>query len=521
MKTLIFGVLVACLVIGGCGGDSKQPASTAASQPPASSPSSPRTPEDSMSAATAEEEAAVESAPPLELHENYEQLLDPQFDDLDGMLKRRVIRVLVVQSKLFYFVDQGQQRGVTYDALKMFEAELNKKFKTGNLLVHVVPIPVARDQLITALAAGHGDMAAAGLTISAEREQRVDFSTAFAEGGKEIIVTGPSAPALTSLNDLSGQQVWVRKSSVYYESLEALSGTLKRAGRAPIDIRPADEHLEDEDLIEMVATGLLPMTVADRYLANFWTQIFDQAKAREDLTVHVGGRLAWALRKNTPKLKTFVDEFVKGHKLGTRSGNILLVKYLKDTDWVKDATDRNELAKLEPMIDAFKRYGDQFDFDPLMVAAQAYQESGLDQSKRSHVGAVGVMQVMPTTAADKRVNVRDIEKLEQNILAGTKYLRLLEDDYFNDPGISKVDKMLFTFAAYNAGPARIQGLRRDAPKNGLDPNKWFQNVEVMASRRIGRETVQYVSNIYKYYLAYQLVIGDMQTKEQAKKKITS
>ena len=173
------------------------------------------------------------------------------------------------------------------------------------------------------------------------------------------------------------------------------------------------------------------------------------------------------------------------------------------------------------MIEAFRRYGKQFDFDPLMVAAQAYQESGLDQSKRSHVGAVGVMQVMPTTAADRRVNIKDIEKLEQNILAGTKYLRLLEDDYFNDPGISKVDKMLFTFAAYNAGPARIQGLRRDAPKHGLDPNKWFQNVEVMASRRIGRETVQYVSNIYKYYLAYQLVIGDTQTKEQAKKKMTT
>jgi membrane-bound lytic murein transglycosylase MltF len=517
MKTLIFGVLVASLMIGGCGGDSKPSPSTAPAQAAASSPAAP----ENDNAADAAEDAALESAPPLELHENYTQLLGPHLDDLDAMLKRRVIRVLVVQSKLFYFIDQGQQRGVTYDALKMFEAELNKKFKTGNLLVHVVPIPVARDKLLTELAAGHGDMAAAGLTVSAEREQVVDFSAPFAEGGKEIIVTGPSAPEIKSLNDLSGQQVWVRKSSIYHQSLEDLNRTLKSAGRAPIDIRTADEHLEDEDLIEMVGTGLLPMTVADKYLANFWTQIFDKAKAREDLTVHVGGRLAWALRKNTPQLKAVVDEFVKTHKMGTRSGNILLVKYLKDTDWVKDATDRNELAKLEPMIDAFRRYGNQFDFDPLMVAAQAYQESGLDQNKRSHVGAVGVMQVMPTTASDKRVNVKDIEKLEQNILAGTKYLRLLEDDYFNDPGISKVDKMLFTFAAYNAGPARIQGLRRDAPKQGLDPNKWFQNVEIMASRRIGRETVQYVSNIYKYYLAYQLVMGDMQTKEQAKKKMAT
>jgi membrane-bound lytic murein transglycosylase MltF len=513
MKSLAGGALVAILMLCACGSDSRPPASSEA-KPPASSPAAA---ENATSIATAD--AVPESAAPLELHENYTHLLDPKFDDLDGMLKRRSIRVLVVQSKLFYFIDQGQQRGLTYDALQMFEEQINKKFKTGKLRVHVLPIPVARDQLFSALAAGRGDMAAAGLTISAQREEQVDFSAPFAEGGTEIVVTGPSAPELKSLNDLSGTTVWVRKSSSYYQSLEALNYTLKRAGRPPIDIQAADERLEDEDLIEMVGTGLLPMTVADSYLANFWTQVFDKAKAREDLTVHVGSRFAWALRKNTPKLKAAVDEFVSRHKIGTRSGNIVMVKYLKSADWVKNALDRNELAKLEPMINAFRQYSHQFDFDPLMIAAQAYQESGLDQSKRSHVGAIGVMQVMPTTASDKRINVKGIEKLEPNILAGTKYLRLLEDQYFNDPGISQVDKMLFTFAAYNAGPARIQGLRRDAPKQGLDPNRWFQNVEVMASRRIGRETVQYVSNIYKYYLAYQLVLQSGQLKEQAKGKL--
>jgi membrane-bound lytic murein transglycosylase MltF len=518
MRILIVGILAASLALGACGGDSKSPENQASAQPPATTaPASTAAPSEAPDAADAE----LAAAPPLELHENYGHFLAPKFDDLDGMLKRRSIRVLVVQSKLFYFVDQGQQRGLTYDSLQMFEEYLNKKLKTGNLRVHVIPIPVARDQLFTALAAGHGDMAAAGLTITAEREHVVDFSAPFAEGGTEIVVTGPSAPELKSLNDLSGRQVWVRRSSTYWGSLEALNRTLKTAGQAPIDIRPADEHLEDEDLIEMVGSGLLPITVADSYLANFWTQVFDKTKARSDLTVRVGSRFAWALRKKTPKLKALVDEFIAGHKMGTRSGNIILVKYLKNLDWVKSAMDKTEVAKLQPMIDLFRRYGAQYDFDPLMVAAQAYQESGLDQDRRSHVGAVGVMQVMPTTAADKRVNVKNIEKLEPNILAGTKYLHILEEQYFNDPGISKVDKMLFTFAAYNAGPARIQGLRRDAPKNGLDPNKWFQNVEVMASRRIGRETVQYVSNIYKYYLAYQLVLQSGQLKEKAKEKMTS
>jgi membrane-bound lytic murein transglycosylase MltF len=519
MRILTLCILAASLALGACGGDSKPAEKSAAAPPPETAVAAPSSSAPSTAPDAADE--ALASAPPLELHDNYGKLLAPRFDDLDAMLKRRAIRVLVVQSKLFYFVDQGEQRGLTYDNLKMFEDFLNKKFKTGNLRVHVIPIPVARDQLFAALAAGRGDIAAAGLTITAEREQHVDFSVPFAEGGTEIVVTGPSAPELKSVNDLSGKQVWVRKSSTYYQSLESLNRTLKNAGRTPIDIRPADEHLEDEDLIEMVGTGLLPITVSDSYLANFWTQVFDKAKARSDLTVHVGLRFAWALRKNTPKLKALVDEYVPDHKIGTRSGNILMVKYLKDVDWVKNAMDKSEVAKLEPMIDLFRRYGEQYDFDPLMVAAQAYQESGLDQDRRSHVGAVGVMQVMPTTAADKRVNVKGIEKLEPNILAGTKYLHILEEQYFNDPGISRVDKMLFTFAAYNAGPARIQGLRRDAPKNGLDPNKWFQNVEVMASRRIGRETVQYVSNIYKYYLAYQLVLQSGELKEKAKEKMTS
>ena len=515
MRVVIVAVLLASALLAACGGDSK-PAKTppAPPAPTAATATATTTP-----AATGEAaQGAPESATPLELPEHYGELLKPNFDDLDGMVKRRIIRVLVVQSRLFYFVDRGQQRGVTYDALQAFESEINKKLKTGKLPIHVVPIPVARDKLFTALAAGRGDIAAAGLTMSAQREQLVDFSAPFAEGGTEIVVTGPSSPPLKTLNDLSGQEVWVRPSSTYYQSLLALNRTLKGAGRAPIDIQAADEHLEDDDLIELVSTGVLPTTVTDAYMANFWTQVFETAQARSDLTVHVGSRLGWALRKNTPKLKALVDEFVKGHKLGTRMGNIVLVKYLKDADWAKNAVDQKGVAKIRPMVEIFRRYGDQYDFDWLMLAAQAYQESQLDQSKRSHVGAIGVMQVMPTTAADKRINIKEIEKLEPNIHAGAKYLRMLEDQYFNDPGISKVDKTLFTFAAYNAGPARIQGLRREAPKQGLDPNQWFQNVEVIASRRIGRETVQYVSNIYKYYLAYQLVLESREARQKAQEK---
>jgi membrane-bound lytic murein transglycosylase MltF len=169
------------------------------------------------------------------------------------------------------------------------------------------------------------------------------------------------------------------------------------------------------------------------------------------------------------------------------------------------------------MVDFFKRYAGQYDLDWLMVAAQAYQESRLDQSLRSHVGAVGVMQILPTTAADPKVNIRDIEKLDQNIHAGVKYLRFLVDEYFKDEQMDRVNKLLFAFASYNAGPAKVARLRNQAAAMGLDPNKWFHNVEIVAAKEIGRETVQYVSNIYKYYIAYrQLAAIDQKKRAMGK-----
>jgi membrane-bound lytic murein transglycosylase MltF len=512
----MLGLTLAVLLCA-CGGDEDQAKSAPAKAPTAESSAATdsSSPDAQSHAPTLEPATPAAQAPaPLQLPDDYQALLTPRFDDLDGIAKSRAVRVLVVHSKLFYFLDEGQQRGVTYEALQAFEQHLNRKLKTKTLKINVIPIPVARDQLLPALVSGRGDIAAAGLTITEARRASVDFSAPFAEEVEEIVITGPNAPALATLHDLAGKTVWVRRSSSYHEHLTALNKTLKSAGRPPIEIRAADENLEDEDLIEMVAAGVLPMTVADSYLAEFWSQVFESAKPRPDLAVHSGNQIAWALRKNTPQLAAVVNEFVRTHRSGTRSGNIVLFKYLKSTKWVRNALADEEVSKLRPMAELFQTYSDRFDFDWLMVAAQAYQESGLDQKRKSHVGAVGVMQVMPTTAADRRVNVKRIEQLEPNIHAGTKYLRLLADEYFADPAIDERNRMLFCFAAYNAGPNRVQSLRREAAKQGLDPNKWFQNVEIVAARRVGRETVQYVSNIYKYYLAYQL----MQERDELRRK---
>ncbi|MBW2491758.1 MAG: transglycosylase SLT domain-containing protein, partial [Deltaproteobacteria bacterium] len=229
----------------------------------------------------------------------------------------------------------------------------------------------------------------------------------------------------------------------------------------------------------------------------------------------VGGEIAWAFRKNSPKLKAVVNDFVKGHKEGTMLGNVLFKRYLKNTKYVKNSLSEKELKKYQSMLKLFKKYAGEYGFNYLMISAQAYQESGLDHSKRSPSGAVGVMQVLPNTAKDPNINIPDIEKLENNIHAGTKYLRFIIDRYYKDEPMDEVNKMLFAFASYNAGPARVNELRKKAKAMGLDPNVWLYNVEIAAAKSIGRETVQYVSNIYKYFISYQMVLMQAEKKQKS------
>jgi membrane-bound lytic murein transglycosylase MltF len=437
--------------------------------------------------------------------------------DLDGMVKRRVIRALVVNSKTFYFLDKGRQYGASYEALKAFEKELNKTIKAKDRKIQVFFIPVSRDKIIPALLAGHGDIAAANLTITPERRKQVDFSVPIYSNVSEIVVTGPSSPKIASVEDLSGKEVFVRKSSSYYEHLEQWNARFRKEGKSPVKLRPAPENLEDEDLLEMLSAGLVNLVVVDNHKAQFWKKIFKDITLHPEAAVHTGGEIAWMFRKNSPRLKRAVGAFVKTHKIGTSFGNQVIKRYLKSTRFVKNSTSEAELRKFRQMVALFRKYGDQYDVDYLLLMAQGYQESRLDHSVRSRAGAIGVMQVMPATG--KELSVGDVRKLEPNIHAGVKYIRFMIDQYYANEPMDQLNKMLFTFASYNAGPSRIQGLRKEAERGGLDPNVWFNNVEVVAANRIGSETVTYVSNIYKYFIAYTLVTEHEAERERALKEL--
>ena len=482
-----------------------------AAPPPASQSPSP--------AVVAQEPDGLEPAPePTPMPAGVARLLQPWKGDFDGMTERRVIRVLSVQNPILYFVDKGREVGITYEAVKAFEKELNQKLGNKTVMLYVVLLPVPRDELFPRLLKGEGDLAAAQLTITPERRKLVDFSDPFAAGITEVLVTGPQGAAVSNLDDLSGKEVYVRLSSSYAEHLKLLNARFAGEGKALVKITAAPEVLEDGDILEMVNAGLVPATVVDSFMADLYLQVFPNLKKHDDIASRPG-EIAWAFRKQSPKLAAAVNAFVKTHQQGSLAGNVLIGKYLKTTKWVKNARSDEDQKRFLSMIQLFKKYGEKYSLDYLLMAAQGYQESGLDQSRRSHVGAIGVMQVMPATARDKAVNIPDIEKLESNIHAGIKYNRWLVDNFYQDPAIAKLDRSLFAFASYNAGPSRVARLRKEAAEQGLDPNKWFNNVELVAAKRIGRETVTYVSNIYKYYLAYQLMLQGRQAREAARETV--
>jgi len=447
----------------------------------------------------------------------------PWSGDLDGMIERRVIRVLTVNSKTFYFHDRGTLRGTVVEFYRLFEDELNKKLaaagklKNKNLKVKVYFIPVRRDQLLPALAAGKGDIAGANLTITPERQKLVDFPSPVLANVSEVVVSGPASPKVASVDDLSGKEVFVRKSSSYYESIVALNQKFVAAKKSPVKVKEAPETLEDEDLLEMLDAGLIALIVVDKHKADFWKQIFPRLTVHADVAVRSGGDVGPAIRKGSPQFKAALDEFINRHRVGTSTGNQLLTRYLKNVKYVKNAASDKERKKFMALVQYFQKYGQQYDVDWLLMGAQGYQESQLDQNAKSRVGAIGVMQLMPATGKDMKVG--DIRQTEANIHAGIKYMRWMIDQYYGNEPMTNLDKALFAFASYNAGASRISSLRKEAATRGLDPNVWFQNVEYVAGEKLGQETVTYVSNIYKYYIAYRLVMENRAATKDAVDKV--
>jgi membrane-bound lytic murein transglycosylase MltF len=447
---------------------------------------------------TKEKEAAREDGLPLDAH-----LSDSYMDDLPGLVEKKYIRVLTTLNRTNFYVAGGRLVGFEYDLLKGYEKFLNADIPDKKLQVVLEFIPVTRDELIPKLIGGYGDVAAASLTITPQRKAQVDFTDPYLSGVAEVVVARKHHDLLETVSDLSGRKVAVRKSSSYFQSLERLNSRFLRRGRPPVNIVTLSEELETEDILEMVNAGSLPLTIADNYLASAWQAVLPDLVVYEDIKLREGRRIAWMVRKNNPQLKKSLNRFLRTHKKGTLLGNIYFRRYYENARQLKDPTTSEHRKKVRTYESMIRKYADRYGFDWLLILALAFQESGLNPSRVSRAGAVGIMQIRPATAKDPHVGITDVRDVENNIHAGVKYLAFLRDRYFSAEEIRPRDRIRLALAAYNAGPARIRKVRLQAKRMGLDPDKWFRNVELAALQSIGQETVRYVSNINKYYVLYQ------------------
>jgi membrane-bound lytic murein transglycosylase MltF len=436
------------------------------------------------------------------------------------MFERRYIRVVVPFSRTPYFNDRGRERSFTADNVCAFERHLNRKYakKLGKRPITVLVGTQTRDKMLQYVVDGRADIAVGNITVTETRRKLVDFVVpSHPHRFTEIVLTGPGVAPLASADELAGRTVHVRKSSSYYESLMTLNQRLKKLGKRPVKLVLVPDALEDEDMMEMLNAGLLEAMVCDDWKAAIWKQMLPKITLNKEAVVREGGVVGWAIRKNNPKLAAELKDLLKFVKPGVLA--VSFKQYYRRIKQIHNNAKGSDRKRFENTIKLFEKYGARYGFDPLLLAAQGYQESRLRQEARNPGGAIGIMQIMPKTGAS--LGVGDITRTEPNIHGGVKYLDRLMKRYFPDAEFDEQNRTLFAFAAYNGGPGRIAQMEKLAAKRGLDPHRWFNNVEIVTAERVGMEPTTYVHNIYKYYVAYRYieeVRGRRQKAREAVKK---
>jgi membrane-bound lytic murein transglycosylase MltF len=460
----------------------------------------------------AEEQLEASEDPPLVL-----RVTQPLTDDWPEIERRGVLRVLVPRDRTNFFFAQNRLRGMEYELVHEFERSLKGEPGGTRPQIDVAYVPVEFNRLLPALLEGLGDVAAGGLTITAERAQQVAFTQPYLTDVAEVVVASSNAPPLTGLEGLAGQLVIVGPGSSFLASLEHLNQQLEGRGLQPARVESPGRGLQTEDMLELVNSGAFPYTVADQHVAELWSGVLTNLRVQPQLQVATGGQIAWAVRRDNPELKSVLDAFLLKNKKGTSVGNTLFQRYFKDTKWIDDPGFDVREGKLGKILEPVQRISAQYGFDWRLMVAQAYQESHLDPGARSHSGAIGLMQLLPSTAKD--MGFDDVTGIEDNLAAGIKYMAWLRDNYFSDPQVPEVARVDFALAAYNAGPGRVRRWRREAPDLGVDANRWFGGVENIAQDQVGFEPVHYVANINKYFVILTRMLDERERKDAELEKL--
>lgn len=417
--------------------------------------------------------------------------------DLASIRSGGELRVLVNQSRNSSGEVKGQSIGVEYHRLRAFEQYLNRSTGDGRGIKLKI-IPKAKDQLLGALQRGEGDLVAPGELLTV-RGSNVRASTSILAKVPLIVVSRQGDRRYQNLQQMAGRSIAVPAGSVVGEALRQINRDLVASKRPPIIVEWVDPSLAVEDVLEMVQAGIFALTAVEQPIAERWAKVMPRLRLEPQLVLAKDGDLRWFVRRDAPALGAAVDRFLKSYRSPADQDAAFQRVYrrLYRVHYPLGRAERNRLDRLRPVL---QRHARQEHFDWLTLAALAFKESTLNPAARGAGGATGLMQITP--AAARSVGVENIGVLDNNVQASARYLAMIRRNYFNSAQLNERERMAFVLAGYNLGPQRVQSMRAEARRRGLNPNQWFFQVERIAMEQVGMGVVSYVSSVNKYYLAY-------------------
>ncbi len=421
-----------------------------------------------------------------------------QVRDLAQIRSSQVLRVLVNQSRNSSGEVQGQDIGVEYHRLRAFERYLNAHARDGQEITLKI-IPKAKDQLLGALMRGEGDLMAPGELLDVKPTHAVSPSDPIVERVPLLLVGVKGERRFTRFEQLSGRTVALTTGSAAGDSINLINQKLALRKLPPVKVEWVDPSLAVEDVLEMVQAGIFHLTIVEKPIAERWATLMPKLRFDRQVLISEPAAMRWFVRRDASMLHASVDKFLASYKAPSNQDVAFerVYRRLYRVHYPLAKADRQKLEKLRPVL---QKHARQQGMDWLNLAALAFKESALDPAARGSGGATGLLQMTPSAA--QRVGVNDIKNVDSNVQAGAKYLALIRRKFFSSPKLNERERMAFVLAAYNMGPERVQAMRAEAKRRGLNPNQWFFQVERIAMEQVGMSGVSYVNSVNKYYLAF-------------------
>lgn len=445
--------------------------------------------------------AALLAGPPVVVHKS-------QVRDLAAIRSSKVLRVLVNQSRNSSGEVEGEAIGVEYHRLRAFEQYLNGHSRDGQQLTLKI-IPKSKDQLLAALQRGEGDLVAPGELLDTSAARGIDASDPIVSHVPLIVVGIKGERGFKHVEQLSGHTLVLSTGSAADNAVHQLNQKLALRKLPPIKVEWVDPSLAVEDVLEMVQAGIFHLTIVEQPIAERWAKVLPKLRVDRTLVLSASGDMNWYVRRDASMLRASIDRFLKTYRVPADQDAAFQRVYrrLYQVHYPLARDDRQRLEKLRPIL---QRRADEQGMDWLNLAALAFKESALDPAVKGGGGATGLLQITPSAA--QRVGVDNIQSVDSNVQAAAKYLAMIRRKFFSSSRVNERERMAFTLAAYNLGPERVQGMRAEAQRRGLNPNQWFFQVERIAMEQVGMNAVSYVNSVNKYYLAFDRERESLETQ---------